>query len=168
METYRKVQIIATQVIPMKAILRGVYSTALMNVITWNKAYCLFPKTTFLGEETYPLIGQQKERYVPLHAKLESRGWPWTTQSPFWEHGRSWTETKDCWLGTREARGDTSYWWRRIGDKRSWVIPLATDGINTLEIPDSVIDFSEFRLKSVYFWDPPRRICYYRVEWPRR
>lgn len=45
-----KVQVICTCLRggPVSSIVQGFYGSAVMNMITWNKAICLFPRTTFL------------------------------------------------------------------------------------------------------------------------
>ena len=42
----KKIQIVTSQTVPLHCIL-GFHSTTVMNFITWNKAYSLYPWTTF-------------------------------------------------------------------------------------------------------------------------
>lgn len=103
-DTYRKVQIVTTEFLPLQLIIGGFYTTAFINIITWNKAYCMFAKTTFIDGETYPLV-KLDTYHVPLHAKVTARGWPWAKQDGRWEDGKLQTETYDCWLGKKSRTG---------------------------------------------------------------
>ncbi|KAI0832865.1 hypothetical protein BC628DRAFT_1309080, partial [Trametes gibbosa] len=74
-ERVLKVQIIVTKNTPMEAIL-AFHSTCVMNVLTYEKAYCLFPRATL--EERRSLLssscrGRSKRRAVGL-AKYARRG----------------------------------------------------------------------------------------------
>jgi hypothetical protein len=60
-----------------EAILKGFYSTALLNFITWNKVYCLFPVTTIKHREMCMLscsnlVASNVQNGV---SKYERRGW---------------------------------------------------------------------------------------------
>ncbi|KAK8106641.1 hypothetical protein PG999_010000 [Apiospora kogelbergensis] len=50
-----------TRLIPIQAILSRTPTTQAMNFIAWNKAYSVFPKTTFLDHEVLPLKGADKD-----------------------------------------------------------------------------------------------------------
>jgi len=93
---------------PVQSILDGFYGTVIMNVITWNYAYCLFPHTTFVerGMRILEWTDGPPERMAI--AKYEHRGWPVLNWCP-------------------EAEGvepDEYEKERRVGDSMSWVIPL--------------------------------------------
>lgn len=44
---------------PWQAVIRNYYMSCICNFITWNKAYSLYPKSTFIEHKTFPLL------YVP-------------------------------------------------------------------------------------------------------
>jgi hypothetical protein len=51
-----EIRIACTHDTPLSSILREFHTTALLNVMTWNLSYSLFPHITFLSpRETYPL-----------------------------------------------------------------------------------------------------------------
>jgi len=61
-------------------IIEGFYGSALMNVITWNKAYSLFPRMTFLRRGMCVLrrlrtLRTSGVREVDQLEKYERRGW---------------------------------------------------------------------------------------------
>lgn len=96
----RVVQIIAPErKHPVEAILTGFYGSAVMNIITWNRAYSLFPRTTFFRREmcVFRLVDSREEGQL---AKYERRGW------------------KECNLHPEGEIMDA----RRVGDSRTWVI----------------------------------------------
>ena len=102
----------------------------MINVITWNKAYAIYPLQTFVRHKTY-LTKQISEVYGKLLLKYAQRGWDtgdvlWPEECPS-NHGLSGL--------------------RRIGDKYTWVIPLDTNGIPPSKVPDSVIEHSVFQVK---------------------
>jgi hypothetical protein len=125
----------------MKAIVDGFYTTALVNIITWNKAYAIFPEPTFLHHKTY-LLTPLDDYYKPLLAKIEARGWP--------RHEILWEEQKGgvrgSWQGWTNSNQPSRFtvWQRRIGDKRSWIISLPIEQVKQPAMLDTVIEYSEF------------------------
>lgn len=114
----------------MKSILCEFYTTAVINVITWNKAYAIYPLQTFVRHKTY-LTKQVNKVYGKLLAKYAKRGWEirdvlWPEECPS-NHGLSGL--------------------RRVGDKYTWVIPFNTNGIPPSKTPDSVIEYSAFEIQ---------------------
>lgn len=108
----------------------------------------MFPKTTFVDKETYPLVNSDNYN-TPLHSKMTARGWPLANLDGRWEDGKPQTETYDCWLGQKAPYSPNfESWLRRIGDRRSWIMSFSTIGIKAPEKPDSVIEFSEFSMHS--------------------
>jgi hypothetical protein len=72
----QKIQIVSTRLLPIRAILGGFYTTAVVNIISWNIAYSIFPDATFLEScKTYSL-SWQPQAYADHLAKYEKRGWP--------------------------------------------------------------------------------------------
>jgi hypothetical protein len=77
-----KIQIVSTRSTPVQAILHGFYTTAVVNFLSWNKAYSIFPDITFLHPRTtYPLKRIDRS-YPPLLAKYEIRGWTMSDPIP--------------------------------------------------------------------------------------
>jgi len=128
---HRKIQIVSATMMPVQAILRGFYTTTVVNIITWNKAYAIFPDCTFLKRKTYMLkplddwLGSQLSKY-------SKRGWP-TLETQWIEDQRFSNSLQD------RAQ-------RRAGDSKTWIIALDTDGVEMPTTPDSVIEYSCFSI----------------------
>ncbi|KAL6307092.1 hypothetical protein BKA93DRAFT_894058 [Sparassis latifolia] len=110
-----KVQLIVAHHNPIEVIL-GFHSTCVMNAISFEKAYCLFPRATL--EERHSLIsstqaGASRWRAQGI-AKYRKRGWRMHYKLPISEDQRN--RLFGCG-------------WRWIDDEKSWVIPLDTTGI---------------------------------------
>ncbi|KZT06467.1 uncharacterized protein LAESUDRAFT_700278 [Laetiporus sulphureus 93-53] len=119
-----KVQLIMAINVPMAVVL-GFHSTCVMNVITYEKAYCLFPKATLEQHRTlasYSCLGRNPRRHHGL-LKYVERGFKIVVSLPLQElylQNPSWS------LGMR-----------RMDDGRSWVIPLDTEGIDRRTRPNA-------------------------------
>ncbi|KAI0694244.1 hypothetical protein C8T65DRAFT_585148, partial [Cerioporus squamosus] len=105
-----KVQLIVARKTPMEVIL-GFHSTCVMNVISFEKAYCLFPRATL--EERLSLLssssaGHSRRRRQSV-AKYAIRGFTIIERIPF-----------------TDLRAPSLFplGWRWIDDSSSWVIPL--------------------------------------------
>lgn len=70
-----KIQIVQTKKQPLLDIISGFYTTLVVNVLSWNKAYALYPQPSFLYHSTYLLRGMS-DCYGKLLAKYDERGWP--------------------------------------------------------------------------------------------
>ena len=124
-----KIQIITTTHIPIKSILRGFYSTVLVNIMSWNKAYSAFPLSTFVQHKGYQLKALD-EYFAPLVSKYSRRGW--NMQEIMWPEERRVNHP------IRKHR--------RIGDRFTWTIPFNTKGIKWSKTPDYVLEHACFRI----------------------
>jgi hypothetical protein len=122
-----------TRTSPLHSILTEcAFSTAHVNVITWNKAYCMFPNVTFMDRRMYLLHNPDKAMGNIL-SKYSAHGWRTSDWVGF-------DQTKGCnKAGIRERL-------RRIGDASTWVIPLNTHKIRTPQCPDSVLESCTFQI----------------------
>jgi len=68
--TEAQVQLVHTPFVPMLAILRGFYTTLVVNVIFWNKAYALYPQSSFLHHKTY-LLRPMTDYFSGMLAKYD-------------------------------------------------------------------------------------------------
>ncbi|RYP32147.1 hypothetical protein DL767_005383 [Monosporascus sp. MG133] len=137
----RKVQLVVTSGPPLQAILRGYYTTAVINFISWNKAYSIFPRATFLLHETVPLK-PVSDFYGSSHVKWSKRGWRLRTEAVY----TSGADNEQP-LGYLGRNGD-----RRIGDRDTWMIRL--NGATQVEksasfVPDYVLEYSGFRVRGL-------------------
>ncbi|TVY86545.1 hypothetical protein LAWI1_G008802, partial [Lachnellula willkommii] len=128
-EKQTKIQIVATRGIPIQAILRGFYTTAVVNIITWNKAYSVFPDCTFLERKTY-MLQPLDDWFGAQLVKYSSRGW--MTLETQWEEDKK---------PSHSLQDSTQ---RRVGDSHTWTIALNTDGVETSLTPDYVIEYACF------------------------
>ena len=95
-----------------------------MNIITYNAAYALFPRATF--EERESLIVNRTPRSEPALTKYASRGFRLLEAPPRPSDGQS--------AQTHRAGPPYPPWFfvdepRWVCDKRSWVITLDTEGV---------------------------------------
>ena len=69
-----KVQLIAVDSTPLFSVLVEFYSTTVVNFSSWNRAFSLFPRPTFLQHKGYPL-NPLDEYLAVLLRKYARRGW---------------------------------------------------------------------------------------------
>jgi hypothetical protein len=108
-------------------------TTADLCVISWNKAYSLHPRSTFLVKEAYLL-----SRIVPeLSESLQS-----LSTDGIRVKGLHWSAQHD---DSNVPQALTRY--RRIGDKFTWTLDLDTTGITPSScIPTKVLESNTYRL----------------------
>jgi hypothetical protein len=109
-------------------------TTASLNFISWNKAYALFPRESFVENQAYLLKNLTDvvsgETYRISLKELKKHGTNVKTRS--WDDGPDDTDSKIAMP-------------RRIGNTQTWTITLATSNIYVLSSrPDNVIESSVF------------------------
>lgn len=72
----RVVQVISGSKDPVCAIVEDFYGSAVMNVITWDRAYCVFPHTTFVRRGMVVLRYLRGWRERKQVGKYAGRGFP--------------------------------------------------------------------------------------------
>ncbi|KAL9605024.1 MAG: hypothetical protein Q9179_001655 [Wetmoreana sp. 5 TL-2023] len=112
-----------------KAILSGFYTTLVVNVVTWNTAYALYPQPSFLYHKTY-LLRPLTDYLGETLAKYDTRGWK--SQDVLWPED--------------EASHGSMLNRRRLGDRLTWKIPLDVRGVDRPDKPDSVLEYSCWKL----------------------
>lgn len=122
-----------TRTPPLYSILTDcAFSTAHVNIITWNKAYCMFPSVTFVDHRLY-FLHTPDEALGQILSKYSAHGW----------------RTSD-WVDYDQARGCNKPGIRenvrRIGDSSTWTIPLNLYKIRTPIRPDSVLESCTFQI----------------------
>jgi hypothetical protein len=130
-----KIQVVSTRSLPIRAIIGRSYTTAVTNIISWNKAYSVFPDATFEGREIfmlYPLNDRHKAGIL----KYAKRGWS------------NWTER--TLPRPLEKRTPRSLSWgrhgghRRLADSNTWVVELDSTEVERPSTPDSVLEHACF------------------------
>lgn len=106
---------------PIQAILSESHSSCVVNFISWNKAYSIFPRTTFINRQTAPLTRQYG--YTLRHFdKYEERGFEFVGP-----------------LSSSIRAGTSRH--RSVGDKHTWKFPLDTTGVTPPAPGDYPPDF---------------------------
>ncbi|KAI3336855.1 hypothetical protein HD806DRAFT_474993 [Xylariaceae sp. AK1471] len=143
-----KVQLIATYGQPVRAILNRYYTSCIVNFISWNKAYCIFPRATLLFHETVSLM-EPVDRNVELHNKYSRRGWRLRTSPAFFRRDHPEPQRKKRRLQDRLfPLGRVGLGDRRVGGADTWTMTLSTAGVTRPTQPDSVLEYSSFQVYS--------------------
>ncbi|KAL8976048.1 MAG: hypothetical protein Q9205_007875, partial [Flavoplaca limonia] len=134
-----EVYVIATSNIPIHAILNTFFTTLVVNIITWNKAYSIFPLTTFIQKRGY-LLRLPDADFASLMVNYTQRGW---------------TIQQSLRPGDPRANHPIREN-RRIADKFTWLIPLDVRKVKSSKTPDAVLEYSTFgfRISRYRRWDP--------------
>lgn len=142
------------------AVLSSTATTASLNFISWNKAYSLFPHSTFIKKECFLLCSYSGEK--SLAQRLSDLG-----QLGIKMKTISWDRRRES-IGERNYGGnrrtDTLTRRRRIGDKYTWVVSLDTKAVITPEQPDGVLESTTFRLEVPRIWDRDSTFSYYNID----
>jgi hypothetical protein len=102
--------------IPIRRILRQTSGTVVMNVLSWNRAHCLFPRTTLEERRIYAFREQEAvSRYV-------RRGWDVCSRE-----GRPAREVLEG---------------RRVGDGLTWSIPLDTEWVEEEDVEFQLSEYA--------------------------
>jgi hypothetical protein len=131
-----KIQLVAVEGIPLQTLLMGFYMTAIVNFITRNKAYSIFPRHTFLQHKAY-LLKPLDEYLSMLLRKYAGRGWN--------IQGHLWEEEMNDLLSIQECR--------RIGDRHSWVKTFDIKVVTPPDMLDTVLEYSEFKMVETIWTD---------------
>lgn len=135
--TLTEVHVIMTTPAPILYLLRTAYSTILVNFFTYNKAFSIYPRQTFLRHHAFHLQrdGSSYSSFVDQH---QQRGWefPIIESSPLHNQGYPIQEV------------------RRIGDTDTWSIPLEAD--NMLGSPPHyALEYCQFSCKIAFDYGIP-------------
>lgn len=154
----RKIQLMLCEY-PLRFILEEFYTTALVNIITWNAAYAIYPRATFLKHETFPLKPMD-DYFGKLHAKYSQRGWRTRTPSGWspatrgstardnvirLEHQLDDLELDNLQFDDRSPTG-RAFQSFRIGGKTTWRLALNIHGVKKPPQADEVIEYSSFAI----------------------
>lgn len=126
----KQLRIGITRVAPIVAIINlARHSTVCVNIISWNKAYAVFPKSSFISHKgflAHVLDGILRDEY--------SR-YGWRIQDVQWRED----ERRDRSFGLT----------RRVGDKYTWIILLDTTNVSWSPIPDFVLEHAVFSIEKL-------------------
>lgn len=118
---------------PVHEVLNAAYYTASLNFISWNKAYSLYPYTTFVKKEAY-MLKPLEEQHFPEDELEKLTPYGITPKSIHW------LNEGDVPQLTRP---------RRLNDKHTWILRLDTEGVVRSNVPDTVLESTTFKLDVV-------------------
>ncbi|KAI0083366.1 hypothetical protein BDY19DRAFT_702552 [Irpex rosettiformis] len=120
----RQVQVIVATRSPMEVVLRF-HSTVVVNVISWDRAYSLYPRATFEHRKSVVLRRQNRQLMYSIIEKYGNRGFEF----------RYTIHDND--IVSDPAFTSAQRW---IGDGHSWVLELSTEGIT---LPPPITELSK-------------------------
>lgn len=122
-----------TRTPPLHSILTDcAFSTSHVNIITWDKAYCMFPHLTFINRRMY-FLHNPDEALGQILSKYSAHGW----RTSDWA---DYDQTKGCGKpGIRQSI-------RRIGDSATWTIPLSLHKVRVPNTPGSILEGCTFQI----------------------
>lgn len=123
------IRLYSTYYQPIMSVVLGSYFTAEVNVISWNKAYSVFPLPTFIQRTCYLLSSWTKGTTNSAQV-LSRRGLN--------VQGVMWPEDNRRNHPIRRRR--------RIGDRFTWTIPFDTREVQTSKTPDYVLEYACFEV----------------------
>ena len=129
-----KVRLFVDARTPVKTILENFCSTIMMNFMSWDKAYSVFPLSTFVQYKGYQLGVNGS-----FSAYLKRLAYPL---------GR-WNMQKVMRLGEKRLNHPIRTF-RRVRDTFTWTIPFDTENAQCSKIPDYVLEYASFQMKSRY------------------
>lgn len=124
-----EIRLHSTTCLPAQYILEISSSTAVVNILSWNKAYSVFPLPTFIQHKSYLLHDLDKSARQSAR-KYSQRGWD--------VQGVMWPEEKRRNHPIRERR--------RVGDRYTWTIPFDTRKVEWSKTPDYVLEHACFEM----------------------
>lgn len=122
------IRVTRTNSSPLQAILSSTFTTAHLNIITWNKAFSIFPVHTLIKHKFYPLKAIDNDFGLHLR-ELDVQGWG--------NNDLLWPDSHRSYV--RKAIGG-----RIVGGKRTLIVKLNTESVQPSLRPDSVIDYAQF------------------------
>ncbi|KAL8928614.1 MAG: hypothetical protein Q9208_001848 [Pyrenodesmia sp. 3 TL-2023] len=129
-----------TEHAPVRAILCNARTTATANILSWNKAYSIFPSATFIHGKSYLL--------KPTSIDSEYSDWEYASGMKLQD--LLWDEEG---INTQPIQRQ-----RRIGDRFSWIIDFPTLGITCKpKVPDFVLEHCNFMLIETVDFSKPSR-----------
>ena len=125
------VRVLITDTNPATALLRDVYLTATVNIITYNKAYAMFPRSAFVKKQAF-ILKAMDTHFGRVLRNYKTSGW--TSQRLLESH-----------LNKRaKERLERDRW---VGDKKYWTITLEP-AVDIMQSPaPSVIECCNFRVE---------------------
>jgi len=122
-----QIQVIASHHPPVENIINAFHSSIAINFLTWNKAYAVFPQSTFLHR--HGVAVRRKDEFFESHAEKYKK--------------RKYRISELHESDQRRLRPEFAQI-RRAGDNSTWTIAFDTTGLERPKTPDSVLEYSTF------------------------
>lgn len=116
-----------------------------MNVISWDRAYCLYPRATFM-HRTSLIFKKEMMHETAVLTKYTDRGYTFITKTPVQpphpqcQHCSHCTEGYHIQTSLAAAFPSDQRW---IADTHSWVIRLSTEGVIQPDDPSTSSNLSQ-------------------------
>ena len=130
-----KVRLVVDSRTPVETILENFCSTIIVNFMSWNKAYSVFPLSTFVQYKGYQLgVNGHFSSYLQEYLAYPLGGWN--------------MQGVVCLEEKRLNHPIKTF--RRVGDRFTWTIPFETENVQWSKIPDYVLEYACFQMESRY------------------
>lgn len=126
-----QVQVVASRVSPVVTIL-DFHSSLVTNILSWSRAYSLFPRTT-CDQRRMVILREYENMDQYITEKYNERG--------FSETWRTFPADAPAALAEVNGKYEMHRW---IGDQFTWTIDLRTDGVNPPPQPEVDITLNGF------------------------
>lgn len=124
---------------PPQSILLGTNTTGEVNIISWNKAYSIFPLPTFIQRKSYLL-----------------QGYDGLTENAVRHHARRGLDVQGVMWPEEKRRNHPIQKRRRIGDRHTWTIHFDTRSVEVSQTPDYVLEHTCFTMNLDVSYDDDR------------
>jgi hypothetical protein len=134
-----EIRVVVTQNTPLMYVLRE-RATSCVDFTTWERAYSLFGYQTFFKKVTYPL------RHVDAFPNFTNflRGWQ---QIGFEVAAMDLSD--HCTIKPVRPHKRSLQGKRRVGDDKTWIIPLNTADIAPSPHPSHLLDYASFKINTL-------------------
>ena len=133
MPSSTKVQVYLLVKMPIESILEFFCSTVVVNFMSWNKAYSVFPLSTFVQYKGYELGAKcPRSCFLKEYTGYPLRGW----------------NMQDLMRSEEKRLNHPIRTYRRVGDGFTWTIPFDTENVQGSKLPDYVLEYACFQMQS--------------------
>ena len=117
------------------------WATVTANIISWNKAYAIYPRSTFIDRKLYLLNldrvcesagGVKSPRHYDLIEEYEGLGW--ALDAHYYQYGND----------VRYPFGND----RLLADSNTWVIAFDVGGVTPSQVPDGPLECSHWTFEA--------------------
>ena len=117
----------------MEDILQYSCSTVVVNFMSWNKAYSVFPLSTFVQYKGCELGARGRlSSFLKEYFGYPLRGW----------------DMQELMRLEEKRLNHPIRKYRQVGDGFTWIIPFDTEHVQGSKLPDYVLDYACFQMES--------------------